>query len=247
MNATEASCIVHQFERFVALTEHEQQLLSRLEQDPRVFDADQEMAAAGSDADKFFTLSRGWACAIRTLADGQRQVLDIFLPGQIIGLREISFSRNLSEIRSLTDVVACPFPRKRLTEIFDAAPRLTDLFFLIMAREQSMLIERVINIGRRNAAERLAHFLVEIQTRLAIRSLAFTLPMNQTLIADALSLSSVHVSRTFKQLRELGFVENQNGDINIIDLDGLIDFSGFDRSYLEFNSDWARPVSSPNG
>lgn len=242
MNAAEPSCIVHQFHRFVELTSHEQQLLSRLEQDPRHFDADQEMAAAGCNGDKFFTLRSGWACAIRTLADGQRQILDIFLPGQILGLREISFTRNLSEIRTLTDVVACPFPRQRLTEIFDEAPRLTDLFFLIMAREQSMLIERVINIGRRNAAERLAHFLVEIQTRLAIRSLAFTLPMNQTLIADALSLSSVHVSRTFKQLRELGFVENQNGEIEIIDLDGLIDFSGFDRSYLEFNSDWARPA-----
>lgn len=242
MSETVPSCIVHQFQRFAELTVHEQQLLSRLEQNPRSFDADQEMSAAGSDANKFFTLRSGWACSIRTLADGQRQILDIFLPGQILGLREISFSRNLSEIRSLTDVVACPFPRQRLTEIFDEAPRLTDLFFMIMAREQSMLIERVINIGRRNAAERLAHFLVEIHTRLAIRSLAFTLPMNQSLIADSLSLSSVHVSRTFKQLRELGFVENQNGDIEIIDLDGLIDFSGFDRSYLEFNSDWARPV-----
>lgn len=243
MNTAEPSCIVHQFQRFAEkLTESEQQLLSRLEQDPRSYDADQEMAAVGCDSNKFFTLRSGWACSIRTLADGQRQILDIFLPGQIIGLREISFSRNLSEIRTLTDVVACPFPRQRLTEIFDQAPRLTDLFFLIMAREQSMLIERVINIGRRNAAERLAHFLVEIQTRLAIRSLAFTLPMNQTLIADALSLSSVHVSRTFKQLRELGFVENQNGDIQILDLEGLIDFSGFDRSYLEFNSDWARPA-----
>lgn len=241
MSSTEPSCIVHQFQRFSELTGAEQKLLSHLEQDPRSYDADQEMAAAGGDADKFFTLRSGWACSIRTLADGQRQILDIFLPGQILGLREISFNRNLSEIRSLTDVVACPFPRQRLTAIFDQAPRLTDLFFLIMAREQSMLIERVINIGRRNAAERLAHFLVEIQTRLAIRSLAFTLPMNQTLIADTLSLSSVHVSRTFKQLREMGFVENQNGEIEIIDLDGLIDFSGFDRSYLEFNSDWARP------
>lgn len=241
MSATEPSCIVHQFQRFAEITGAEQQLLTHLEQDPRSYDADQVMTAVGDDADKFFTLRSGWACSIRTLADGQRQILDIFLPGQVLGLREISFSRNLSEIRALTDVVACPFPRQRLTEVFDQAPRLTDLFFLIMAREQSMLIERVINIGRRNAAERLAHFLVEIQTRLAIRSLAFTLPMNQTQIADTLSLSSVHVSRTFKQLREMGFVENQNGEIEIIDLDGLIDFSGFDRSYLEFNSDWARP------
>ena len=243
MSVTDQGFIIHQFARFAELTDLEQQLLSQLEQDPRTYDADQELAVAGSDSDKFFTLQSGWAYSIRTLADGQRQILDIFLPGQILGLREISFSRNLSEIRTLTDVVACPFPRQRLAGIFAKAPRLTDLFLLTMAREQSMLIERVINIGRRSAAERLAHFIVEIQTRLAIRSLAFTLPMNQTLIADALSLSSVHVSRTFKQLREMGLIENQNGHIEIIDLEGLIDFSGFDRSYLEFNCDWTRPSS----
>ncbi|WP_292363691.1 Crp/Fnr family transcriptional regulator, partial [Methylophaga sp. UBA1464] len=125
-------------------------------------------------------------------------------------------------------------------EIFDQAPRLTDLFFLILAREQSMLIERVINIGRRSAVERLAHFIVEMKVRLNVDTDQFELPMNQTVIGDTLSLSSVHVSRTFKVLRDEGLLESHNGNIQILDLEGLIEISGFDRNYLDSHSNWAR-------
>ncbi|AFJ03180.1 transcriptional regulator, Crp/Fnr family [Methylophaga frappieri] len=240
MNPAEPGCIAHQFQRFVDLSDDEVELLTSLEFAPKEYPEDAELIAAGSTAEKLYTLKSGWACAIRPLPDGQQQILDIFLPGQIIGLRELSFVKHQSEVRTLTDVVACPFPRRKLTEIFDAAPRLTDVFFLVMAREQSMLIERIINIGRRSAAESLAHFLVEIHSRLAIRHLGFTLPMTQSTIADTLSLSSVHISRTFKQLREMKLIDGHNGDIEIIDLEGLIAFSGFDRSYLEYHSEWAR-------
>lgn len=235
-----SSCIVHQFQQFAELTESEISLLQALEKDPKTYASDQPMVTEGGKGERFFTLQSGWACATRTLADGQRQVLDIFLPGQIVGLREICFDRNLSEVRTLTEVKACPFPRQRLTEIFDQAPRLTDLFFLILAREQSMLIERVINIGRRNAVERLAHFIVELKLRLNIEADSFTLPMNQTIIGDTLSLSSVHVSRTFKVLRDKGLLDTTGGDIRILNLDGLIEISGFDRHYLESHSNWAR-------
>lgn len=240
MPAPQDSCIVNHFQQFGDLTEQEINLLTALEKDPRTYPADKAIASIGCEADRFFTLKSGWACAIRSLADGQRQVLDIFLPGQILGLREISFDRNLSELHALTEVKACPFPRQRLTDIFDQAPRLTDLFFLILAREQSMLIERVVNIGRRNAAERLAHFIIEMKTRLNQNTNEFMLPMNQTVIGDALSLSSVHVSRTFKHLRNLGLISTKDGIISIQNLDGLIDFSGFDRSYLDNHSNWAR-------
>lgn len=236
MEALQDSCVVNHFQQFADLTPEEIHLLTALEKDPRVYPADTAIASIGSVADRFFTLRSGWACAIRTLADGQRQVLDIFLPGQIMGLREIGFDRNLSELYALTEVKACSFPRQRLTDIFDQAPRLTDLFFLNLAREQSMLIERVVNIGRRNAAERLAHFIIEMKTRLNQKTNAFMLPMNQTVIGDALSLSSVHVSRTFKHLKSIGLISTKDGIISIQNLDGLIDFSGFDRSYLDNHS-----------
>lgn len=73
---------------------------------------------------------------------------------------------------------------------------------------------------------------------------ALELPLTQAVIGDALSLSSVHVSRTFQNLRELSLVETDNGTVRIVDLDELITFSGFDRAYLETRSDWARQITA---
>lgn len=223
---------------FTELSSEERELLAALEREPREYPRDCVLAPAGADVDRLFVLKEGWACAMRTLADGQRQVLDVFLPGQIMGLREMSFSSNLSEFRTLTPVVACAVPRQQLNEMFAASPRLAALFFATAACEQSMLIERIVSIGRRTAAARLAHFIVEMRARLNVGAREFALPLNQTVIGDALGLTSVHVSRTFSLLKELKLVERRNGSIRIKDLDRLIDFAGFDREYLDRRPSW---------
>lgn len=234
------SLLIPQFEAISTLSDREVALLQALEQDARHYPVNTTLTAEGEFSDRLFMLKSGWACATRILADGQRQVLDIFLPGQILGLREMGMRHSLTEFYAMTDALACPFAKQRLTEIFEQSPKLTDLFFLAMAREQSMLIERVTNIGRRNALERLAHFIVEIKVRLTLRNMPFELPINQSMIGDTLGLSSVHISRTFKQLKTMGLLDHQNGDLHILDLEGLIELSGFDRAYLDTSPEWTR-------
>ena len=234
------SLLIPQFETISSLSDREVALLKALEQDVRDYPMNATLTAEGQFSDRLFMLKSGWACATRILADGQRQVLDIFLPGQILGLREMGMRHSLTEFYAMTDAQACPFPKQRLTEIFEQSPKLTDLFFLAMAREQSMLIERVTNIGRRNALERLAHFIVEMKVRLTMRNMPFELPINQSMLGDTLGLSSVHISRTFKQLKTLGLLDHQNGDMQILDLEGLIELSGFDRAYLDTSPEWTR-------
>lgn len=234
----EKGCISRQFQLDTELTETEKHLLNQLEQPARCYPAGTQLTDASNQAGRFFTLISGWACAVRTLPDGQRQILDIFLPGQIIGLREITFEDNLSEFRALTDVEACPFPKSRLTDIFHQTPRLTELFFMTLAREQSLLIERIVNMGRRDAAERLAHFIIEIQLRLSPQLNHFILPMNQSMIGDTLGLSSVHVSRTLKFLSDEGFIEKHDQQIHILNFPALAELAGFDKRYLSSNQDW---------
>lgn len=234
----EKGCISRQFQFDTALSETEKHLLNQLEQPVRSYPAGARLSDAGNPAGRFFTLISGWAYAVRTLPDGQRQVLDIFLPGQIIGLREINFEDNLSEFRALTEVEACPFPKKRLTDIFQQTPRLAELFFMTLAREQSLLIERVVNMGRRDAAERLAHFIIEIHLRLNPPDNRFLLPMNQSMIGDTLGLSSVHVSRTLKYLSDAGFIDKHDQQIHILDYPALAELAAFDQRYLHRDQSW---------
>ena len=131
---SEGSCIVAQFPRHAELDDHEIELLLALEDDVQDFPAGTVLSKAGRKAGCFFSLHSGWACATRLLADGQRQVLDIFLAGQIMGMRDIGFSKTQTELTALTDVRACPFPSEYLDEVFERSPRLARIFFLKLVR-----------------------------------------------------------------------------------------------------------------
>lgn len=230
---TEASCIVAQFKRHADLDAAEVDLLLNLERDVRQYPAGHILSQAGSDSGHFFSLQSGWACATRILPDGKRQVLDIFLAGQIMGLRDIGFSQTQTELTALTAIAACPFPADALSEIFVRSPKLAQVFFMKLVREHALLTERIINIGRRPAEQRVAHFLLEMKVRLYVKEPEFELPLNQNIIADALGISSVHVSRTLGELREKRLVSMADNRVAIEDLAGLIDLAGFDAAYLE--------------
>ncbi|WP_421717946.1 Crp/Fnr family transcriptional regulator [Algiphilus sp.] len=242
--AMQDSCIIQHFGNLADLTAAEVELLQSLELNPRTYPAGEIIRSSGARADVFFTLNGGWAYAARNLSDGERQVLDLFLPGQIMGLRELGYDDSLSDFVALTEIRACPFPKTRLTEVFDQAPRLADLFMLTLAREQSMLVERIVNIGRRPADRRLAHFVVEMKLRAAPDDPDFELPMNQEVIGDTLGLSSVHVSRTFKSLEALGLVLRQGNRIQVGDFQALVDYAEFNPTYLQRQVAWVRQAAA---
>ncbi len=77
------------------------------------------------------------------------------------------------------------------------------------AREAAIYGERIVDIGRRSAYERLAHLILELLVRLRAVGLAdelsYLLPLTQE-IADVLGLSGPHVSRMLRLLREEGLV-----------------------------------------
>jgi CRP-like cAMP-binding protein len=91
----------------------------------------------------------------------------------------------------------------------------------------------------RPALERIAHFLLELLTRLQAVGLAeaqsFRLPLTQELIGDALGLSLPHVNRTLRRLREDGLVRIEDQRVTINDFDTL--------SALRLRAELSQPVS----
>ena len=100
-----------------------------------------------------------------------------------------------------------------------------------------MYAERLIDIGRRSALERVAHFLLELLVRLRIIGLAddcsFRMPLTQELIGDILGLTSVHVSRMLRQLRMDGFLAIEGQQVTIRNIEGLSALADFERTYLD--------------
>jgi len=115
-------------------------------------------------------------------------------------------------------------------------PRLGAALLWAASRDEAMLVEHLVSIGRRNAIERTAHFFLELAERLSLIGRAtkaeFKCPLSQTILGDALGLTAIHVNRVLRQLRERQLLTVRKGCVHIHDLTGLRKLSGFKGGYL---------------
>ncbi|MFD0390958.1 Crp/Fnr family transcriptional regulator [Tistrella bauzanensis] len=117
-----------------------------------------------------------------------------------------------------------------------------------------VLLDRIRTIGRMNADERVAHFLLEIVSRLRITSPditdTFDLPLSQELIGDALGLTNVYVSRTMSLMERAGLIQRMDRAIRICDERALKDMADFQDRYYRIDTSWfpggAAPALEPN-
>jgi CRP-like cAMP-binding protein len=115
-------------------------------------------------------------------------------------------------------------------------PRLGAALLWAASRDEAMVVEHLVNIGRRSSLQRTAHFFMELAERLTLVGLAtgteFKCPLSQFVLADALGLTSIHVNRTLRQLREKKLLTLRKGVVTIHDLAALRKLAGFQGGYL---------------
>ncbi|MBZ9539391.1 Crp/Fnr family transcriptional regulator [Modicisalibacter tunisiensis] len=232
-----SSHMVRRLQRFVSLTNAELALLADMERDSRAVSAGDWLWQEGDSADTLVVFTEGWGCSARYLPDGSRQLLEVFLPGDILGIGELVDGKRRSNVSMLTDGRISEYSYHRLRELFERAPRLRSALFVIANQRQAMLAERLVSIARRNARQRLAHFLCECHARLLEpphdTRQGFLLPLSQQDLADALGMSPVHISRTFSSLACLGLVRRQHYHMLILDPVRLERLAGFNGTYLQ--------------
>lgn len=229
--------LVRKLAHLIALSAKEVEILEDLPSTLRSVRRHREIVSEGRKYDSLFVLVEGFAVRCRVLRTGGRQVLNVALPGDFIGFPGCFFERALYSVTAITDTVVSAIPYSRLLALFDAHPRLATKLFWSFASEAGMYAEHLIDVGRRSAIERVAHFLLELHARLQVIGLAdqdsFPMPLTQELIGDALGLSVPHVNRTLRQLRgdDLLLVEHQR--VIIRNFEALSSLAGFERAYLD--------------
>ena len=137
---------------------------------------------------------------------------------------------------ALTQVSLYPLTFADMAEIFLSYPRLAMTLFWSGACETAMLSEHLTGIGRRSTYERVAHFILEMSTRLHDIGLGdgttFTMPLTQEQIADVLGLTSQHINRMLRRLREAELIEVIGTRIRLRDRESLATLADFNSSYL---------------
>jgi len=222
---------------FVALSDDEISALDRLHGRRKVFAAGRGIVHQGQANQSAYILASGWVCSYKLLSGGARQIVDFQIPGDFLGLRSVLFRTSDHNVEPITRVEASEVLTHDLLETFRRTPRLATAVLWAASRDEAMVVEHLVGVGRRGAKERTAHFLLELGARLKLVGLGsasgYACPLSQYLLADALGLSAVHVNRVLRELREDGLVTFQHGQVEIHDLDALMLLADFDKTYLD--------------
>ncbi len=210
------------------------------EDDPRVdrklVGRNKDVVIAGRRYSNLFFNHDGWLLRYKILHNGGRQILDFVLPGQIFGLQACLFQASLYSVATVTETTLSPIPFDMLDQVFERSPHLAKALFWSAVRESAILSEHLIDAARRSAYERISHLLLELFVRLRrvgrTQALSFELPLTQELIGDALGLTTVHVNRTFRALREDKLVAINGRRVTLLDFEALSRLCDFENSYL---------------
>jgi CRP-like cAMP-binding protein len=216
---------------FMQLSEREAHCLADLQSFSLSVNAGKELVHEGQTGHLAYILQTGWACSFKLLPDGGRQIIAFPLPGDCVGLRSVLLHTADHSFSALTDVVVSSVEASRMMRVFNEFPRLGAAILWAASRDEAMVVEHLVSIGRRSAIERTAHFFLELSERLQLVGLAtdreFDCPLNQYVLADALGLSAIHVNRVLRQLRERKLMTLKDRKVTILDRAKLNVLAGF--------------------
>ena len=230
------SVLARKLSTFLPLTEAELGCLAEIQSSPVRMSRGQELVQEGQTGHKAFVLQSGWACSYKSLPDGGRQIISFPIAGDCVGLRSVLLRTADHSFLALTDAVVSSVETSHMMRCVTEFPRLGAALLWAASRDEAMVVEHLVSIGRRSAIERTAHFFMELAERLTLVGQAteteFKCPLSQFVLADALGLTAIHDNRVLRQLREQRLLTVRKGSVQIHDLARLRDLAGFQGGYL---------------
>ncbi|MEP9374839.1 Crp/Fnr family transcriptional regulator [Mesorhizobium sp. KR1-2] len=205
---------------------------------PKHYPPDTVFDRQGDTRPRVFIIKSGWVCISRHLSNGNRQIIDVPLAGDVLFIPSLD-GGGANSLTSLSEVSVFEISGQVFRKALDRHPMLSALFSRIIARQHSIAVERLTSVCRRNALERTAHYLLELGERLgaagAITEHGYSCPLTQHDLADVLGLTQIHINRILRELRERELVSFRAGTVEFLSRPKLVNLAGFEGGYLHYN------------
>src|SRR3954468_1993293 len=210
------------------------------------------LVGTGKESSTVYLLEQGWVARTRLIEDGRRQIMMVFLPGDLMGIKSMLLEHQPDTIECLTDARVRTIDHKRLLELVAQDHSASVRVMFQLAEDERRLHNWVTALGKGSADKRIATLLLDLRGRLHQAGMAngggFQLRMTQQEIADHLGLTLVHVNRFLRRLRESGIVTVQRGVVIIDEMARLSQLAApmqdiYERETPEFGGQAARAVS----
>ncbi len=169
----------------------------------------------------FTILCTGVAIQYVQLADGRRQILALRKPAQLL-LGNASFGTDaVCSVQAVTSVSLASIPRDHLLTALAREPDLLVRLAGLFADEVRETTSLLVDLGRRSATERIAHFILRMiewsNSRVQANQCLVRLPIRQEDMADLLGLTPAHVSRVISQLRREKLIAMRGDTCEVLD------------------------------
>jgi CRP-like cAMP-binding protein len=228
--------------KFATLTKQELEALEGICGSRKQLGIGHTLVREGRRTSFVFLILQGVAVRYRYLSNGKRQIMGYLLPGDLCDAHFLVRNYLDHDVGLLTDAEVAIIPIHALTSVMTEFPTVRRALLETMVTDRAMLREWLLNVGQRNARQKLAHFICEISERM--RSLgyvnpdgSYSIPLTQVELADTMGLTVVHVSRCLQGFRAEGLVFWSRHQLTIVNLEGLRQLAGFDRGYLHIGPD----------
>lgn len=214
----------------------EQQAIVAAADERRHYAAGEDLVSEGDRPVRSMLVVSGFTCRYRMTSEGRRQITAIHTAGDFVDLHSFLLKEMDHSVGALTNCAIITFPHERLVKVTERFPHLTRLLWLMTLLDGAVHREWLVGMGSLSAAQRTAHLICEIYTRLSAIGLArngcFAFPITQAAMADATGISTVHVNRVIQELRQRELIVWEAGQVEIRNLPGLIEVADFDDRYL---------------
>lgn len=181
----------------------------------RQFRRGDDLLSDGQPADVSI-VREGWACRTRTTKDGRRQIIGLYLPGDVFGTTASVSPWVEYSVVALSNVII----ETRRSEI--EAP---EAMLVHALADAAIAVRWIARLGQRGAVEKITDLIDELIVRQELDGadhiVSAPFLLTQYDLADATGLTAIHVNRTLRELREANVLYLKRGEIHVPSLERL--------------------------
>jgi len=177
----------------------------------------------GDAGEDVFIVLSGWLFLYQILEDGRRQILRLLMPGDAFGSMILGPHPMDHGAEALGLATICILPSRRIAALRQRHPHFSERVLEMAEREAHAGMNLLTSLGRRSATERVAFLLATCIGRMRQNGIvtadvcSVDLPLSQIVLGDALGLTSIHVNRVLRSLREMNVLNLTRGKLTVLD------------------------------
>lgn len=205
----------------------------------RTIEAQRDIIHEGNPSAHCCVVLDGWTCCYQLLSEGRRQILSFHVPGDLPDLQSLYLPASDFGMATVTRASIAFVSHANLRKVADGSAAITHALWRNALVSAATHRTWITSLGRRDARQKFAHLICELYLRLEAAGLAsghsMLMPLRQPDIADALGLTTVHVNRTLKGMRNEGLIDLRTRRLTILDWAALRAVAGFSSRYLHLD------------